>query len=435
MSKLAIFGGKKIRYKKFPAYNTIGKEEIELVNKVLKSGILSDFVAKYGEKFYGGKYVKELEELWCKKLNVKYAVSMNSATSCLIAAAGAIGLEPGDEVIISPWTMSATATSILVFNAIPVFADIQDDIFNLEPAEIEKKINERTKAIFVTHLLGHPAQITKIMELAKKYKLKVVEDTAQSPFAKCYGKFAGTFGDVGIFSLNFHKHIHTGEGGIAVTNDSQIYEKLLLIRNHGENAVTSRELSDITNILGFNFRMTEIQAAIGICQLKKFNFLQKQRIENIEYLNEKIKQLDGIIPAITYKNYTHSYYVHPFKYDEDKIGIHRDKFISAVRAELSPTEFREYQGPLLFTGYVRPLYNLKVYQQKLLYGSKGCPFTCKYSNKNIDYNKMKCEVAERLQNNEFFYHEIFKPPMTKRDLDDVAKAFYKVYDNISELKK
>ena len=157
---------------------------------------------------------------------MKHAITVNSWTSGLIAAVGALSIEPGDEIIVSPWTMCASATAILHWNAIPVFADIEGDTFCLDPVSVEKKINSKTKAIMSIDIAGQSANMDALKNIAKKYNLKIISDTAQAPGALYKGKLAGTLGDVGGISLNYHKHIHTGEGGVLFTNDDLIAEKL-----------------------------------------------------------------------------------------------------------------------------------------------------------------------------------------------------------------
>jgi len=433
MNRLAINGGKPIREAPFPAHNPIGPEEITAVSEVLRSGVLSKYLAKWSSDFFGGPKVKEFERMWSDAHEVKHTLSVNSATSGLYAAVGAAGVGPGDEVIVSPITMSASATAILIYNAIPVFADVQDDIFNLDPESVRTKITPRTKALMVTHIFGHPADMDPIMEIAHEHNLKVIEDCAQAPMTRYKGKYVGTIGDIGVFSLNYHKHIHTGEGGMVCTNDDDLKERLALIRNHGEIAATARNLEDIVNLIGFNYRLTELQAAIGIEQLKKLPALMQQRFENAMYLYERIGRIPGLKRAVIYDNCDHAFYVQPFKYDENEIRLPRAKFIEAVRGELAVTELREAQGPLVFEGYVKPLYLQALYQRMVAYGNKGCPFACPFYDGVTDYSKGVCPVAERLYEKELIFHEIFLPPMTTDDLDDVAKAFEKVYDNRKEL--
>ena len=208
----------------------------------------------------------------------------------MICALGAIGLEPGDEVITSPWSMVASATSILTWNAIPVFADVEFETFNIDPNKIEKLINKKTKALVVTSIYGHPANLYKIKKIAKKYNLKIIEDVAQSPGAKINKKFIGTIGDIGVFSLNFNKHIHTGEGGICVTNNKLLDYKMRMIRNHGEACLTSYNKKFLINNIGYNFRLTEIQAAIGIEQLKKLRTIIKITQNFSHYLINNLKK-------------------------------------------------------------------------------------------------------------------------------------------------
>jgi perosamine synthetase len=300
MSKLAIKGGKPIRTKLFPAYNTITNDEINNALDVLKTGNLSQFLGSSGDDFFGGPKVIEFENLWSEVFDAKYTISVNSATSGIFASIGALGIGPGDEIIVSPYTMSASAMCAFAYGAVPVFADIDEDIFNLSPESIIKKITPRTKAIIVVHIFGHSADMDSIMKIAKEHNLFVVEDCAQAPLATYKGKKVGTIGDIGIFSLNYHKHIHTGEGGMITTNNSDLARKLQLIRNHAENVIGLNE--EHANMWGFNYRLTEIQAAIGISQLNRLHNYVNQRIENCEYIAKKLSQLPGIIPPKVYNN-------------------------------------------------------------------------------------------------------------------------------------
>ena len=238
--KLAVHGGLKTINKNFRKYNSIGLEEKNAAIKVIESGVLSKFLGVWSPDFFGGPMVQDFERECQKFFNVKHAVVVNSWTSGLIAAVGAIGIEPGDEVIVSPWTMSASATAILHWNAIPVFADIDKRTFCLDPKSIESNITEFTKAIMVVDIFGYSADMNSIMMLAEKYNLKVISDSAQAPGAIYYGKYAGTLADIGGYSLNFHKHINTGEGGILVTNNDNYADKLRLIRNHAEVVVEGK---------------------------------------------------------------------------------------------------------------------------------------------------------------------------------------------------
>jgi len=425
--KLAINGGKKIRDKKFPPYITIGKEEEKAVLRVLRSGVLSKFLGVWHKNFYGGPEVQALEREWAKYFKVKYAIAVNSCTSGLYCAIGACGIGPGDEVIVSPYTMSASATSILIFNAIPVFADIEEDYFCLDPKSVKKRITKRTKAIIVVDIFGQPYDVEKIHVLAKKHKLLVIEDCAQAPGAKYKNEFAGALGDIGVYSLNYHKHIHTGEGGIVVTNNSKLAERVRLIRNHAEVVVDKKGVANLVNMIGFNFRMTEIEAVIGRCQLKKLKNLIIKFRNNADYLARKLKKIPGIIAPSVRKDCSHVYYTQSYKFDEKKIGVSRDKFINTVRAELQPSKLREDEGITIGCGYVRPLYLEPIYQKLIGYGNKGCPFKCPWYKGKIFYKKGICSTVERMHEKELFSIGLVNAAMKKKDLDDIIKAFEKVY--------
>jgi len=433
MSKLAINGGKPIRKKPFPPYKTIGIEEKKAVTGVLDSGILSRFLGCWHKDFYGGSEVQSLEREWAKYFKTKHAFSVNSCTSGLYCAVGAIGIEPGDEIIVSPYTMSASSVAPLIYNAIPVFADIEEDYFCLDPKSVEKKITSRTRAIIVVDIFGLPYDALAINKIAKKYGLFVIEDTAQAPGALYDGRFAGTLGDIGVYSLNYHKHIHCGEGGIVVTNNDKFAERISLIRNHAEAVVEDKKVSDLSNMLGFNFRMTEIEAAIVRCQLKKLKCLLKERQANCEYLASKISQIPAIIAPKIRQGCTHAYYIHPFRFKEEIAGVCRDKFIEAVRAELAPSELRSDDNVLVSCGYAKPLYLQPLYQNKIAYGSRGFPFRKPVYNGKLSYSKGICPVAERMYEKELFSHELMRPPMGRKDLDDVVLAFNKVWENRSEI--
>ncbi|MDA8162355.1 MAG: DegT/DnrJ/EryC1/StrS family aminotransferase [Desulfobacteraceae bacterium] len=430
--KLAINGGAKVRIKPFPAYRVIGEEEKQAVLSVLDSGVLSRYLGCWHDDFYGGPEVQALEREWAEYFGIRHAIAVNSCTSGLQCAVGAIGVEPGDEVIVSPYTMTASATAPLVFNAIPVFADIEPDYFCLDSASVESKITSRTRAIIVVDIFGLPYDMEKINSIARKHRLFVIEDTAQAPGAMYGGKYAGTLGDIGVFSLNYHKHIHCGEGGIVVTDNDELAERIRLIRNHAEAVVEAKGAQNLVNMIGFNFRMPEMEAAISRRQLKKLSGLIKTRMENCAYLAGRLAEIPAITPARIRESCSHAYYVQPFKFKAGLAGVSRDTFIDAVRAELPVTELREKEGPLLSCGYVKPLYLQPMFQQKIAYGACGYPFNLTQSD-TISYQKGICPVAELMHERELFLHEMMRPGMTREDLDDVVKAFVKVWENRDEL--
>lgn len=432
MAYLAINGGAKLRTTPFPAYNTIGIEEEEAALRVLQSGKLSTYLGTWHADFYGGPEVRALESEWAAYFGVKHAISVNSATSGLYAAVGACGISPGDEIIVSAYTMSASATAALVYGAIPIFADIEEEYYCLDPKSIEAKITPRTKAIIIVDIFGQPYDRNAINALAKKHNLYVIEDTAQAPGAMLGDKYAGTLGDIGIYSLNYHKHIHTGEGGIIVTDDDTLAEKLRLIRNHAEAVLSAKGIQDrseLINMVGFNYRMTEIEAAIARCQLKKLPTLLEQRLENTAYLNEQLAQIPCILPTKIREGAKHAFYVHPLQFDAEIAGMHRNRFIDAVKAELPPTLLREESTVLLSYGYVKPLYLQPLYQERIAFGRDGYPFNLS----DVTYPQGLCPITEEMHFNRLVTHEFMRPGMTKTDMEDVVSAFAKVWDNKTEL--
>lgn len=430
--KLAIKGGAPTRNDLFPAYNTIGSEEKEAVLRVLESGVLSRFLGAWHADFYGGTEVQALEKAWAQYFGVKHAISVNSATSGLYAAVGAAGIEPGDEVIVSPYTMIASATAAVVWGGIPIFADIESDYYCLDVDSIEAKITPRTKAIVVVDIFGQAYNAPAINALAKKHGLLVIEDCAQAPGGKLGDQFSGTLGDIGIYSLNYHKHIHSGEGGIIVTNDDRLAERCRLIRNHAEAVVGPKGESEIHNMVGQNYRMTEIEAAIGLCQLKKLEPLVNERIENVSYVAQELAKIPCLRPDGPRPGSKHAYYIQTLKYDETVSGIPRSVFVNAVKAELKPSRIREGDGPLIGMGYVKPIYLAPMFQQKIAFGKKGWPWIGS-GHPGVEYTKGLCPVTERMHERELVTHELMRPGMTRKDLDDVINAFAKVWEYRQEL--
>ncbi len=425
MSRLAILGGSPVRTTPLPEYVTIGDNEKRAVLAVLEAGELSGFLGTHSERFLGGARVRELEERWQEKFDIAHAVSMNSATSALCAAIGAAGVSPGDEVIVAPITMTASATAALAYGAIPVFADIDPDTFCITAESIAARLSPQTRAIMVVDILGHPAEMNAIMALAKQHGLTVIEDAAQALGATYQGRSAGTLANIGVFSLNRHKTIQTGEGGVAVTSDPELAERLRLIRNHAEAVVEERGISNLVNMVGFNYRMTEIDAAIGIEQLKKLDFLHSERLEAATYLTHHLEQIDGLTPPVVKPGSTHGYYLYAIKYDANVLGVSRETFAGAVRAEGIPLAER----------YAPPLYYAPLYQNRIAFGAHGFPFTYEGYKGNVSYERGICPVAERMWEENVMVGGFCHAGMAREDLLDVVVAIEKVASNVSSLRR
>jgi len=432
---LALLGGAPVRTRPFPAYKVIGEEEKQAAIRVIDSGVLSRFLGAWHADFFGGPEVQAFEKEWAEMCQVRYAVSVNSCTSGLYAAVGAAGVGPGDEVIVSPYTMAASATAALIFNGVPVFADIDPQTYCLSAETIRPKITPHTKAIIVVHIFGQPADMDPIMALAREHNLVVIEDCAQAPYALYKGRSVGGLGHMGVFSLNYHKHIHTGEGGVVTTDNERYAERVQLIRNHAEAVVEKKSVADLVNMVGFNFRLGEIEAAIGREQLKKGRALIECRKQNIAYLEHRLQGLPGLTMPRVGAAGDHVYYVHVFDYDAAITGVPRERIVQALKAELPVTELREGEGPLMGMGYVKPLYLLPMFQARIAYGPSGYPFNSPLYKGEVDYRKGSCPNVETAHFERVITHEMMRPGMAEADLDDVAAAFHKVWRALPTLRE
>ncbi len=403
-----------IRKKPFPPYNPLGPEEVEAVRKVVESGILSDFIAKDGESFAGGKYVRELESRWSDYHEVNYTVSFNSATSALIAGLGALGVGPGDEVLVIGYSMCISATAPLFYDAVPVFVDIEPDYYCMDPRSIEERITPRTKAILTVDLFGQSSDMTAIGSIARKHGLKVLADASHVPGCRYLDGFAGTFADIGVFSLNQHKIIHCGEGGLAVTDDEDLRLRLQLIRNHAEAVVGDMEYPNLVNMLGYNFRMGEMEAAIALEQLKKLPQLLRKRVELAEYLTEGLSKLEFLTPPAVREKSRHVYYLYPLRYHCEATGISRETYAGNIRKLGIPL----YK---LAEGYVKPFYLEPIFAQKDKL-KRGLPYSLLPPGEQPGYGNGSCPVQELLYEKEMIVTSYNYPPLTKEDMDDVIKV-------------
>ena len=441
MNKPAVLGGKPVFDKPFAPYLTLGKEELVAVQNVMEGGNLSGFIGAWCPEFHGGSKVKELEHNWSDYFGVKHAIAVNSATSGLYASIGALGIEPGDEVIVTPTTMTATVTGIVLYQAIPIFADICPYTFCIDPREIEKKITDKTRAIIGVDIYGETAEWDEINEIAKKHGIKVIEDAAQSFGGTYNGRKSGTLADIGVYSLNRHKHVHCGEGGICVTNDDELAERIKLIRNHGEAVVGDKGTENIVNIIGFNYRMTEIEAAIAVEQLKKLDHYVDQRRNICETIIQSFSNVDGIVPPLDspiqfpdqYKDCCrpvstvtkHVYYYLCFTVDREKLGMSRKAFVRAMIEE---------GVPLGEGGYI-PIYLQPMYQNKIAFGSKGYPFTADYYGKEISYPRGLCPIAEKMWFEDLFYVQVQNYVPTDEQIKRFKHAAQKVIHHKDEINR
>jgi dTDP-4-amino-4,6-dideoxygalactose transaminase len=356
--------------------------------------------------------------------NTKHAISVNSWTSGLIAAVVAVGVAPGDEVIVTPWSMSASIAAVLHWGGIPVFADIEPKEFNIDSDRVREKITPKTKAILVADIFGKSANLIELMKIAKEFNLKVISDTAQAPGSKTLGKYSGTLAHIGGISLNYHKHVHTGEGGLLFTNDDELAFRMQLIRNHAESVVAGAEIKNISNLVGFNFRLGEIEAAIGIKQLGKLEKIIQNKQSLANQLTKELTGLKGIsLPEID-SRLSNVYYVYPIVIDPEELGVSRSVLVSALRAERVPGLSEGYQN----------LHLLPLFQQKKAFGTEGFPWTYSGASLNAyNYEKGICPIAENYHDEKFVGFGITGLDLKPRHIHEIGCAFRKVWENLDNL--
>jgi dTDP-4-amino-4,6-dideoxygalactose transaminase len=422
--RLALLGGTPVRTKPFPPYPLIDETDKQAVMAVLDRGALSTFGAGPKGNFAGGQEIRAFEQEFAAFNQSKFALAVNSATAGLHCALAAAGVGPGHEVVVPPYTFTATATSVLHHNAVPIFCDVDEDTFCLDPAKLEACITPRTKAIIPVHLLGHPADMDAIMAIANKHGLMVIEDCAQAPGATCNGVPVGNLGHMGVFSFQETKNLPVGEGGMITTNDEQLADRCRMVRNHGESILLGKPRSYISNIIGWNYRMTELEAALGRTQLAKLERLDAVRKDLFTYLGEGLSGLPGLTPPLTRPNVRHACHIFGAKYDASVTGVSREILMKAIVAE----------GVPVAPGYRVPLYANPIFQDLKAYGDQGCPFKCGFYKGSVDYTKVKCEVAERLIHEQALWVFVARAPATRGDMDDIIAAFRKVWGGMDGLK-
>lgn len=420
---LALFGGAPVIDRELEPFRSMGRDEEEAAARVVRSGVLSAYIGAPGELFMGGKEVRAFEEKAADYFGVKHALGVNSWTSGLIAEVGACDIEPGDEVITSPWTMSATAMAILHWNAIPVFADIDQATFNIDPESVRAAITPRTKAIMAVDIFGQSADVAALRAIADEHGLKLLGDTAQAPGALMDGGKTGTGYDIGGFSLNYHKHIHCGEGGILVTNDDALAERLALIRNHAESVIQPKRREDLANMIGYNFRMGEIEAAIASVQLDKLAERVADRQRVAAELNDGLSGLAGLVTPQVAPGATHVYYVYGMGLDTAALGVSRAAIVDALKAEGVPGVMAGYQN----------IHRLPIFTQLCAYGTGSFPWSLR-EDRNFAYGPGACPVAEELHDGAFLGLSICVNQLPSRDVADIVTAFQKVWDNLDALR-
>lgn len=444
--KLAILGGVPLRTKPFIVEPMVDDAEERLVVQAVRDKSFSRYIgtavgrdvlemssaeaAKVADywHFHGGVNVRAFAAAFAAKFDVPYAIPVTSATAAIGIALAAAGVGPGDEVIVPAISFSASGNAVLLFDSIPVFVDVDPNTFCIDPAAIERAITLRTKALLPVHLAGNVANMDAIMAIARRHKLKVIEDAAQAIGAMWGNRRAGAIGDAGVFSFQQSKNIMTGEGGMIITRDPDLAARARLILNHGEltfgDDATEAELA---NVIGFNFRMPELCAAVGRAQIEKLDRVNEWRTRNADFLRRELSGLHGIAVAPSQRAANGPAREVPHfltvLYDAAAMGISRALFVAALRDE----------GVPVGTGYARPMYAAPHFLKRVAYGRNGWPWKAPGFESTVTYAKGMCPIAEGLLAERFIWLYHIAYSSTEDDMRDIAAAFRKVIDSRSVL--
>jgi len=411
--KLAVLGGTPVRRnKKWPEWPYWDEDVVESVVKTTKSGIWCRIQSATGT-------VPTWEKKYADLMGAKYCVATGSGTQALHTSVEALGIGPGDEVITSPYTDPGTISSIISARALPVLADLDRESFQLDPADVERRITENTKAIMPVHMMGQPADMDSIMMIAKKHNLKVIEDAAQAHLAVFRGKKLGTIGDLGCFSFQTSKTIACGEGGAVIGDDEQLMDRCYTVHNHG----TSRR--GLTELIGPKYRMNEFEAAVLLGQLSGVRERFLRRNANAAHLTSRLKDFPGLRPQKLYEGTeSGSFYLYAMSYRKEYFNdAERDTFLKAVEAEgvsLSP-----YIAAGLHTHpWVDHILDSRVYKKM-------------YSARRLRQyrEELSCPVCDQVCREMAMIWASGPLLGTTEDMDDIANAVIKVYENRDQLNR
>lgn len=409
MPVLAINGGEKTRTEGWPVWPPDDPGFLENLKSVIDSKVWG----------VNGEWTVKAQEMMAEHHNARFAGACTSGTSALEIALRAVGVKPGHEVIVPPYTFVATASSVVAAGAVPVFVDIDAETFNIDPAKIEDAITERTAAITAVHIGGSPADMDPIMEIARAHGLRVIEDCAQAHGAIYRGRKVGAIGDAGAFSFQSSKNVTAGEGGMILTNDPEIYSRMWSIINVGR--VPEGEWYD-HRVMGWNLRMTQFQGAL-ICrgmELLPGHF--ELRAKNGDYLRERLEDVEGVgLQKLTHPDNVSAFHLYIFSYDPEAFdGLDRNRFIQALGAEGIPCS----------KGY-NPLYREGMFAQSV--HMDEFPFCEPYYEGECDYANVSCPACERVCDGCGFWMSQRTGLADEQAMDDIVDAMLKIRANLGEL--
>ena len=405
--KLALYGGERTRTAPFPSRTPFGKKEEELLLDAVRSQNL------FGKS---GTYVKDFEKQFADFYGMGYAQSSTSGTAAIHLAVGVVDPEPGDEIITAPITDPGSVMPILIQNAVPVFADVDPLTMNMTPESIEANITDRTRAIILVHLFGRPCNVEEVVKIAKKYHITLIEDCSQCHATKYKGRYVGTFGHMGCFSLQQSKHMTTGDGGMTVTHDRETYIRLKLFSDKGWDYqyMADRDHAFVAP----NYRMTEMQGAVGLAQLEKVRGVIERRHELGALLCELIADAPGITPVPPEGDREVSWWNFVFHVT----GHDPDEFCKAVRAEGVSMGAHYIKDPIFMRG--------NYLTEKRTYGNSGFPFHHGVTSREYNYGPELVPGAVQALSTVVVWglHE----HLDEKDIRDTAAAINKVANGLGK---
>lgn len=416
--KLAIHGGEPVRTKPFGSMWVFGDEERRHLSEVMDRA-----TNEWRSRFK----VNEFAEAFASRHGVEYAIPTDSGTGGLQAAIAAIDPNPGDEIVTTPVSDVGTVLGIIAQNAIPIFADMDPNTFNIDPVDIERRITNRTRAILVVHLFGNPCDMDQIIAIGKNHGLPVIEDCSQAHLAEYKGKLVGTIGDISAYSLG-GKTLTTDQGGMVMTNNPEFARRAVgFTRKGSEMNENMQEMLGPTSyrwgsaqgysFLGTQSPMTDLEAAVGMAQLGRWDTATETRRRVASMIDEALYEMPGIQIQEVRPGNRSSYYVYGYRIDEKEAGVSTDQFAKAVKAEGVP----DCNGP-----YIRgmPLYKYPLFAEEKTYGDSHYPFVDEQGNRRVDYKNLHLPNIEMLLPTTGTI--LFRNTYTEEDGRDICEALRKV---------
>ena len=405
--QLAIHGGTPVRTQPFGATHDFGEDDIAAVSEVLRTG-------KIGK----GSRVAQFEREFAAKHGVKHAIAVNSGTSAMHVCVAAINPDPGDEIIVTPWTSGGSLIGALLHNCVPIFADI-DDTYTLDPQDVEAKITPRTRAIIAVHLYGNPCDMTALREIADRHKIFLIEDCCQAHFAEFQGQVVGSMGDINGYSFG-GKHLSAGMGGAVLTDDPVLWERAILFGDaalpRANGPYAGRPYANY--FLAPNYRINDMIGAVLLTQLQKVDGYIERKIHAAQEIMAQVSDIGEITPQRVRPGDRNTYWVLGFTLDTERLGCNAWEFAEALNKEGIPAG-----GPYLGTGREGPLYRNPFLAEPNCYGRSRFPFD--YGrDKPIDYRHMQCPNGEALMSRGFNFAML--PSLDEEDIRDISHAIRKV---------